>query len=179
MSIENQIKSKIRNIPDFPKEGIIFRDITTLIGDPEGLQIVIDEMVKRYASMDIDVVVGLEARGFILGGALAYKINKGFIPIRKKGKLPFETVSHEYELEYGTDTVEIHTDAIKKGDKVLIVDDLLATGGTSLAGAKLVEKLGGSVVELTFIVDLPDVGGRKKIEEAGYSMFFLCEFEGE
>ncbi|MBN2161105.1 MAG: adenine phosphoribosyltransferase [Spirochaetes bacterium] len=173
------IKSKIRTIPDFPKEGIMFRDITTLLKDPEGFRDVVEKFYKRYAAMDIDVIVGLEARGFIIGGPLAYRLGKGFVPIRKAGKLPYTTISHEYSLEYGTDTIEVHSDAINKGDKVLIVDDLLATGGTALAAAALVKKLGGEVVEMAFVVDLPEVGGRKKVENSGYSMFALCEFEGE
>jgi len=173
------VKSKIRTIPDFPKQGIMFRDITTLLKDAQGFRKVVDELVQRYVDIHIDIVVGLEARGFIIGGAVAHQLGKGFVPIRKAGKLPAETESYEYELEYGTDTVEVHKDSIKKGDKVLIVDDLLATGGTATAAAKLVEKLGGDVVEIAFIIDLPDVGGRKKLEEAGYRMFALCEFEGE
>lgn len=173
------IKSKIRTIPNFPKEGIMFRDITTLLLDPDGLRDVIDTMVERYQDQNIDVVVGLEARGFILGGAVAYRLGKGFVPVRKAGKLPGETESYEYELEYGTDRVEVHVDAIKKGDRVLLVDDLLATGGTANAGAKLIEKLGGKIVEMVFIVDLPDIGGRKRLEDAGYKLFTLCDFEGD
>lgn len=173
------LKSKIRTIPDFPKKGIMFRDITTLIKDAAGLKEVTDKFTARYKSMQIDYVVGIEARGFIIGGALAYTLGKGFIPVRKPGKLPYESLSYEYELEYGTSTLEIHTDAIKKGDRILIVDDLLATGGTSIAAAKLVEQLGGVVVEMAFIVDLPEVGGRENLEENGYKMFHLVEFEGE
>ncbi|MBP7605079.1 MAG: adenine phosphoribosyltransferase [Spirochaetes bacterium] len=173
------IKSKIRTIPDFPKKGIMFRDITTLLKDADGLREVIDAFVERYGNVPVDVVVGLEARGFILGGAVAYRLGKGFVPVRKKGKLPYRTERHEYELEYGTDVIEMHVDAIAPGDRVLIVDDLLATGGTALAAAKLVEKLGGAIVEMAFIVDLPDVGGRARIAEAGYRMFALCEFEGD
>ncbi len=173
------IKSKIRTIPHFPKQGIMFRDITTLLKDAQGFRKVIDEFVQRYTGVPIDLIVGLEARGFILGGALAHQLGKGFVPIRKKGKLPAEVERHEYELEYGKDTIEMHKDAINRGDKVLIVDDLLATGGTCLAAAALVEKLGGEVVECAFIVDLPDVGGRKRLEAKGYEIFALCEFEGE
>ena len=173
------IKSKIRTIPHFPKQGIMFRDITTLLRDAQGFRKVIDELVQRYTGIDIDVIVGLEARGFILGGALSHQLGKGFVPIRKAGKLPGKTECHEYELEYGTDKIEIHVDAIEKGDKVLIVDDLLATGGTALAAAALVEKLGGDIVEMAFIVDLPEVGGQKKIKDKGYKMFTLCEFEGD
>ena len=173
------IKSKIRTIPHFPKQGIMFRDITTLLKDAQGFRKVIDELVQRYTGVPIDIVVGLESRGFIIGGALAHQLGKGFVPIRKKGKLPGEKVSHEYELEYGRDTIEIHSDAIKPGDKVLIVDDLLATGGTALAAAALVEKLGGKVIEMAFIIDLPEVGGSKKLKEKGYKFFTLVEFEGE
>jgi len=173
------IKSKIRTIPHFPKQGIMFRDITTLLQDAQGFRDVIDTIVERYRDVEIDVVVGLEARGFILGGAIAHQLNKGFVPVRKKGKLPGKTESYEYELEYGTDRIEVHVDSIQKGARVLLVDDLLATGGTAMAGAKLVEKLGGLIVEMVFIVDLPDVGGRKKLEQGGYKVFALCEFEGE
>ena len=179
MERSEKLKSMIRNIPDFPKKGIIFRDITTLIKNPEGFKIVIDAFTDKYSNINIDKIVGLEARGFILGGALAYNLGKGFIPARKKGKLPHNTESFEYELEYGTDTIEIHVDAIEKGDRVLIIDDLLATGGTALAGAKLVEKLGGEVVEIGFVIDLPDVGGNKRLKEAGYNIFTMCEFEGD
>jgi adenine phosphoribosyltransferase len=173
------IKSKIRTIPHFPKQGIMFRDITTLLKDAQGLRKTIDEFVQRYTGIPIDVIVGLEARGFIIGGAIAHQLGKGFVPIRKAGKLPHKTVSHEYELEYGKDKIEVHMDAINKGDRVLIVDDLLATGGTCIAAATLVKKLGGDVVECAFIVDLPEVGGRKKLEAAGYKVFSLVEFEGE
>ncbi|MCU0847897.1 MAG: adenine phosphoribosyltransferase [Spirochaetes bacterium] len=173
------IKSKIRTVPHFPKEGIMFRDITTLLKDAQGFRKVVDELVQRYTGEGIDIVVGLEARGFILGGAVAHQLGKGFVPIRKAGKLPAETESYEYKLEYGSDTIEIHRDSINKGDRVLLIDDLLATGGTAMAGAKLIEKLGGKIVEMAFIIDLPDVGGRKKIEKEGYKVFALCEFEGE
>ncbi len=173
------LKSKIRTIPDFPKQGIMFRDITTLIKDPEGFKEAIDCFVNRYKNTQIDYVVGVEARGFILGGAVAYALGKGFIPVRKPGKLPYESLSYEYELEYGVSTLEIHTDAIKKGDKILVIDDLLATGGTAIAAARLVEQLGGVVIEMAFIVDLPEVGGRKNLEDNGYKMFHLVEFEGE
>ncbi len=173
------IKSKIRTVPNFPKQGIMFRDITTLLKDARGFRMVIDEIVHRYSNREIDIVVGLEARGFILGGAVAHQLGKGFVPIRKSGKLPAKTESYEYELEYGKDKIEVHSDSIKKGDRVLLIDDLLATGGTALAGAKLIEKLGGKIVEMAFIIDLPDVGGRKKLEKSGYNVFALCEFEGE
>jgi len=175
------IKSKIRSIPDYPKKGIMFRDITTLISDPVGFRLVIDQLTQRYIKGDIDydIIVGIEARGFIMGGALSYTLGKGFVPIRKSGKLPADVESQEYDLEYGTDTIEIHKDALASGDRVLIIDDLLATGGTALAAAKLVEKLGAKVVEMAFIVNLPDVGGEKKLNEAGYKVYSLTEFEGE
>lgn len=173
------IKSKIRTVHDWPKKGIMFRDITTLLKDPIGLKMCIDDFVKRYKEMDVDVVIGIDSRGFIMGGALAYLLEKGFVPIRKKGKLPGETESEEYTLEYGTDTIEIHKDAILAGQKVVIVDDLIATGGTAIAAANLVKKLGGEVVELAFVVDLPDIGGSKKLTDAGYKYYSQCEFEGE
>ncbi len=178
------IKSKIRTIPNYPKKGIMFRDITTLIKDPVGFRLVIDSLTQRYihASYDFDTfdtIVGIESRGFIIGSALAYTLGKGFIPIRKKGKLPAEVVTQDYELEYGTDRIEIHKDALEKGERVILVDDLLATGGTALAAAALIEKLGGVVVEMAFIVDLPDVGGKKKLLDKGYKVFALTEFEGD
>ena len=163
------IKSRIRTIPDHPKKGILFRDITTLLKDPVGFRLVIDNLTHRYIKGDIlfDIIVGIEARGFIIGGALSYTLGKGFIPIRKVGKLPAEVVSHEYDLEYGTDTIEMHKDSISKGTRVLIIDDLLATGGTALAAATLVEKLGGKVIEMAFIVNLPGCGGREAIKGKG------------
>jgi adenine phosphoribosyltransferase len=178
------IKSKIRTIPNYPKKGIMFRDITTLIKDPVGFRLVIDSLTQRYihANYDFDTfdtIVGIESRGFIIGSALAYTLGKGFIPIRKKGKLPAEVVTQDYELEYGTDRIEIHKDALEKGERVILVDDLLATGGTALAAAALIEKLGGVVVEMAFIVDLPDVGGKKKLLDKGYKVFALTEFEGD
>ena len=178
MSAE-KIKSKIRSIPDIPKKGVIFRDITTLMRDPEGLQLVVDEFVNRYKDMDIDIIAGIEARGFIIGAPVAYSMKKGFITVRKSGKLPYKTISYQYDLEYGTDTLEIHIDAVKKGTKVLLLDDLLATGGTSLAAANLIESLGAKVVELGYIVDLPDLGGRKRVAGGKYDIFTICEFEGE
>jgi adenine phosphoribosyltransferase len=175
------IKSRIRTVPDYPKKGIMFRDITTLIKDPVGFRLVIDSLTQRYIHGEVkfDIIVGIESRGFIIGGALAYTLGKGFVPIRKKGKLPADIVTQEYELEYGTDQIEIHSDAIAKGEKVLLVDDLLATGGTALAAAALVEKLGGEIAEMCFIVDLPDVGGAKKLKDKGYKFFALTEFEGD
>ncbi len=175
------IKSLIRSIPDYPKKGIIFRDITTLINDPVGFRLVIDSLTQRYIrnGVSFDLIVGVEARGFIMGGALSYTLGKGFVPIRKAGKLPADVVAQEYELEYGTDRVEIHRDAFLPGTRVILVDDLLATGGTALAAAALIEKLGGVVVEAAFIVNLPDVGGEAKLKKKGYAVFSLTEFEGE
>ena len=173
------IKSRIRTVPHYPKQGIQFRDITTLLKDPIGLRVTIDELARRYADMKIDKIAGIEARGFILGAPLAYVLGKGFIPIRKKGKLPAETIGHDYELEYGTDRIEIHTDAIAPGEKVLLVDDLIATGGTAEAACKLIEKMGGEVVECCFVIDLPDIGGRARLEKHGHKVFALCEFEGD
>lgn len=173
------IKSRIRTVPHFPKEGIMFRDITTLIQDPAGLKLCLNDFYQRYKDKNIDIIVGIDSRGFIMGGALALLLGKGFVPVRKKGKLPAETISETYDLEYGTDTIEIHKDAIKHGEKVLIIDDLCATGGTALAAARLVKKLGGEIVELAFVVDLPDIGGSKKISEAGYNWYSQTSFEGE
>jgi adenine phosphoribosyltransferase len=173
------IKSRIRTVPHYPKQGIQFRDITTLLKDPVGLRATVDELARRYRDVKIDKVAGIESRGFIVGAPLAYVLGKGFIPIRKKGKLPAETIGHDYELEYGTDRIEIHTDAIQKGDRVLLVDDLIATGGTAEAACKLIEKMGGKVVECSFIIDLPDIGGRARLEKHGHKVFALCEFEGD
>ena len=175
------IKSRIRSIPDYPKKGIMFRDITTLLKDPVGYRLVIDNLTQRYITMadEFDVIIGIEARGFILGGALSYTLGKGFVPIRNPGKLPFDVISQEYDLEYGTDKVEIHTDSLEKGTRVLLVDDLLATGGTALAAAALVEQLGATVTEIAFIVNLPDVGGEAKLTENGYKIFSLTEFYGD
>ncbi|HEC98535.1 MAG TPA: adenine phosphoribosyltransferase [Nitrospirae bacterium] len=175
------IKSKIRTVPDYPRKGIMFRDITTLIKDPVGFRLVIDSLTQRYITSEVefDIIVGIESRGFIIGGALSYTLGKGFIPIRKKGKLPAETIKYEYALEYGTDVIEIHKDALKSGEKVLLVDDLIATGGTALASAALIEKLGAKVAEMAFIVDLPDIGGHQKLIDKGYSVFTLTEFEGD
>lgn len=174
-----RIKAKIRTIPHWPKQGIMFRDITTLLKDPEGMRMVIDFFVQRYAGMKFDKIVGIESRGFILGGAIAHQLGKGFIPIRKPGKLPGETVSQEYELEYGKDKIEMHKDAIDRGDKIVLIDDLLATGGTAMAAIDLIEKLGGEIVETGFVIDLPDVGGRKRMQDAGKKYFYMVDFEGD
>ncbi len=173
------IKSKIRTVPHYPKQGIMFRDITTLLKDPAGFHATVDELAQRYKDTKIDKIAGIESRGFILGAPLAYALGKGFVPIRKKGKLPAETIGHDYELEYGTDRIEIHTDAVAQGEKVLLVDDLIATGGTAEAACKLIEKMGGEIVECCFIIDLPDIGGRARLEQHGHKVFALCEFEGD
>ena len=173
------IASRIRTIPDYPKPGIMFRDVTTLLKDSVGLRITINELVNRYSGLKIDKVAGIEARGFILGAPLAYMLGVGFVPIRKKGKLPAETISQEYALEYGTDVIEIHKDAIAEGDRVLLVDDLIATGGTAEAAIALIQVLGGEIVECSFVVDLPELGGRNRIEALGQKVYTLCEFDGE
>lgn len=173
------VKSKIRTIPNWPKPGILFRDITSLILDPEGLALTIGTFVARYEKMGITKVAAIEARGFITGAAVAFQLGIGFIPVRKKGKLPFETISQDYSLEYGIGTLEIHRDAIIPGDKVLIMDDLVATGGTIGATIQLIRKLGGEVVEAGVIVDLPELNGSKKIkDEFGVDVYAICEFEG-
>ena len=173
------LKEVIRTVPHFPKHGIMFRDITTLLQNSNAFSFVVDEFYERYKDAKVDIVAGIESRGFILGGAVAYKLNKGFIPIRKKGKLPYKTESVEYELEYGKDRIEVHIDSIKRGDNVLLVDDLIATAGTLLASINLIKKLGGEVVECAVIIELPDLHGREKIEEKGYKLFSLVQFEGE
>lgn len=173
------ITTLIRAIPNYPKKGIIFRDVTTLFKDPTGLRMTIDQMAKRYADMKIDKVAGIESRGFIVGTPLAYLLGVGFVPIRKKGKLPAETIGCDYELEYGTDRIEIHTDAISPGERVLLIDDLIATGGTAIAAASLIEAVGGEVVECAFTVDLPEIGGSQRLRDVGYSVFTQCEFDGE
>ena len=173
------IKSRIRTIENYPIEGVMFRDITTLLKDPIGLRSSIDALVNRYKDLEIDKVVAIESRGFIIGAPLAYLLNIGLVLIRKPGKLPSDTIKQNYELEYGTDCIEVHTDAINEGDKVLIVDDLIATGGTAEAAVKLVHKMNGEVIECCFVIDLPDIGGRARLENMGEKVFTLCEFEGE
>ncbi|OGS75176.1 MAG: adenine phosphoribosyltransferase [Gallionellales bacterium GWA2_55_18] len=173
------IKSRIRTVPHYPHKGIMFRDITTLLKDPIGLRATIHEILNRYKDVKIDKVAGIESRGFIVGTPVAYALGLGFVPIRKKGKLPAETVGRDYELEYGTDRIEIHVDAIQKGDRVLLVDDLIATGGTAEAATKLIQDMGGIVVECCFVIDLPDIGGRARLEKLGHKVFALCEFEGD
>ena len=173
------IKSKIRTIQNYPIDGVMFRDITTLFKDPEGLREAINIFAERYKDMQIDKIAAIESRGFLIGAPLAYLLNIGLVLIRKPGKLPAETIKQDYKLEYGTDQIEIHIDAIKEGEKVLIVDDLIATGGTVEAAVKLVQKMKGEVLECCFIIDLPDIGGSKKLESMGQNVFSLCEFEGD
>ncbi|WP_412562098.1 adenine phosphoribosyltransferase [Thalassobius sp. MITS945101] len=175
---DKTVKDYIRTIVDFPHEGIMFRDVTTLFADPRGFRMAVDQMLHPYAGQRIDKVVGLEARGFILGGAIAHQLGTGFVPIRKKGKLPGKTISEAYTLEYGEAIVELHDDAIEPGETILLVDDLLATGGTAEAGIKLVERLGGKILSCAFVIDLPELGGRKKLEAMGMDVSVLCEFEG-
>lgn len=173
------LKNHIRTVENWPEAGVMFRDITPLLQDKKYFRILVDLFVHRYINADIDYVAGMDARGFIIGAVIAYELNIGFIPIRKKGKLPFQTIAEPYALEYGTDEVEIHTDACKKGDRVLLIDDLIATGGTLLAGYQLLTRLGAEVVELAGIIDLVDLGGSAKIREQGLSLFTLCEFNGK
>jgi adenine phosphoribosyltransferase len=171
-------KDAIRTIPDYPKPGIMFRDITTLLGNPRAFRRAVDEMVQPYAGMKIDKVAGLEARGFILGGAVAHQLSVGFIPVRKKGKLPHTTIGEDYDLEYGKDRVEIHIDALEKGERVLLVDDLIATGGTAYAGIKLLERGGAHVIGCAFVIDLPELGGADKLRAIGKPVTALVAFEG-
>jgi adenine phosphoribosyltransferase len=178
MSAKKSVRDYIRTIVDFPHEGIMFRDVTTLFADPRGFRMCVDQMLHPYAGMRIDKVVGLEARGFILGGAIAHQLGTGFVPIRKKGKLPGRTLSQDYKLEYGEAIMEVHDDAVAAGEKILLVDDLLATGGTAEAGIKLVERLGGKIIGCAFIVDLPELGGRTLLGKLGYEVHALCAFEG-
>jgi adenine phosphoribosyltransferase len=173
------IKSKIRTIENYPIDGVMFRDITTLFQDSDGLREAIDLLVARYKDLKIDKIAAIEARGFLLGSPLAYLLNVGLVLIRKPGKLPRKTIDQKYELEYGSDRIEVHDDAIEKGEKILIVDDLIATGGTVEAAVRLIEKMQGEIVECCFIIDLPDIGGRARLENIGQKVFTLCEFEGE
>jgi adenine phosphoribosyltransferase len=178
--LNQYLRSHMRTVADWPAPGIQFRDITPLLQDPKVFRILIDAFVHRYLAAPLrpDVVAGLDARGFILGSVVAYELNVGFVPIRKKGKLPFTTVEETYELEYGSATVELHTDAVKSGDRVLLIDDLIATGGTMMAGKKLLEKLGAHVTEGAAIVDLPELGGSAKLRACGLALFTLVDFDG-
>jgi len=174
-----ELRDLVRTIANYPKPGVMFRDITTLLSNADGFRRTIQAMADRYTSHGIRKVAGIEARGFILGGAIAERLGAGFVPVRKKGKLPGQVLGHDYQLEYGTDRVEIHIDAIEKGEPVLLVDDLIATGGTAGAAIKLIEAIGGTVVEASFVIDLPELGGRRRLESGGHTVFALMEFEGE
>jgi adenine phosphoribosyltransferase len=175
---DNDLKAAIRTIPDYPKSGIMFRDITTLLGDARAFRRAVDELVQPWAGTKVDKVAGIEARGFILGGAVAHQLSAGFVPVRKKGKLPHVTVSIAYSLEYGLDEMEMHEDALKPGERVILVDDLIATGGTAEGAVKLLRKLGADVVAACFVIDLPDLGGSKKLAALDVSVRSLITFEG-
>lgn len=172
------IRDTIRSVPDWPKPGVVFRDITPVLQDPRSLRILIDLFVYRYMRQRLDLVAGVDARGFILGSVLAYELNLGFVPVRKQGKLPYRTVAEQYSLEYGNAAVEMHTDAVRPGQRVLLIDDLIATGGTLLAAAKLLQRLGANVVEAASIIDLPELGGSKAIIETGLPVYSVCRFGG-
>ncbi len=172
------LKGLVRTIPDYPKPGILFRDVTTLMGDAQGFKAAIAQMAEPFRTEPVDAVAGIEARGFILGGAIADRLGCGFVPIRKKGKLPWKTIGQEYTLEYGVDSIEIHEDAIKPGERVVIVDDLIATGGTAEAAAILIRRSGGDIVGASFIVDLPELGGAKRLEKLGVKWHALMAFDG-
>lgn len=174
-----RLKSKIQTIPNWPKNGVMFRDIMTLLRDSDGFGLMVDLLAERYKDNKPDIIVGVEARGFIIGSVLAHKLGIGFVPVRKAGKLPGEVESYEYETEYSTDKIEIQKDSIKEGEKVVIADDLIATGGSMLAAAHLIEKLGGKIIECCVVIDLPDLKGSEKIEQAGYKVFKLIDFAGE
>ena len=178
MTQDIDIKALIRTVPDFPKPGVLFRDITTLLKQADAFHAVVEKLGAAYRGRPIDKIAAIESRGFIIGAALAYRLNVGFVPIRKQGKLPAENFGHDYHLEYGNDRLELHTDGIQRGESVLLVDDLIATGGTAEAALRLIGIAGGSVVGCAFVVDLPDLGGREKIERLGYPVLALCQFPG-
>ena len=178
IQFEHDLKESIRTIPDYPKPGVMFRDITTLLGSPRAFRRAVDELVQPWAGMKIDKVAGIEARGFILGGAVAHQVSAGFIPIRKKGKLPHKRVSIAYSLEYGLDEIEMHEDALVAGDRVILVDDLIATGGTAEGAVKLLRQQGAQVLAACFIIDLPDLGGAEKLRKLEVPVRTLISFEG-
>ena len=177
-SVEDTLRAAIRTIPDYPKPGILFRDITTLLGNARAFRRAVDELVHPYAGQKIDKIAGIEARGFILGGAIAHQLSAGFVPIRKKGKLPHHTVRIAYSLEYGVDEMEMHTDAVQPGEKIILVDDLIATGGTAEGAVKLLKRMGADIVAACFVIDLPDLGGRARLEALGVSVRTLIAFDG-
>jgi adenine phosphoribosyltransferase len=181
MSIEldtSFLRNAIRTVPDWPQPGVMFRDITPLLQDPKAFRLLVDVFVLRYMDRQIDLVAGIDARGFILGSVVAHQLGVGFVPVRKQGKLPFTTIAENYALEYGSATVELHTDAAGAGDRVLLIDDLIATGGTMMAAAKLLSRLGAQVVEAAAIVDLPELGGSQLLRDAGLELFTVCNFSG-
>ena len=171
--------SRIRTIPDFPRKGVQFRDITTLLADPVGFRKAVDELVQLFAGVNIDKIAGIESRGFILGGAVAHQLSTGFIPLRKPGKLPYTTIGQDYQMEYGAARLEMHIDAIKEGDFILLVDDLIATGGTAEAAVKLIQSVGAKILAACFVIDLPDLGGSQKLKDMGLEVVTLCEFKGD
>ncbi|HUH59397.1 MAG TPA: adenine phosphoribosyltransferase [Candidimonas sp.] len=171
------VRNSIRSVPDWPKPGVTFRDITPVLQDPRTFRVLIDLFVYRYMRQRLDLVAGVDARGFILGAVLAYELNLGFVPVRKKGKLPFNTVAETYSLEYANATVEMHTDAVRPGQRVLLIDDLVATGGTMVAAAKLLQRLGANVVEAAAIIDLPHLGGSQALKETGLDIYTVCSFD--
>lgn len=176
--LENELRESIRTIKDYPKPGILFRDITTLLGQPRAFRRAVDGLVHPYAGLQVSKIAGIEARGFILGGAMAHQLSAGFVPIRKKGKLPHETVRVAYSLEYGVDEMEMHRDAVAEGESVILVDDLIATGGTAEGAVKLLRQMGANIVAACFVIDLPDLGGRKKLEDLGVQVRTLVSYEG-
>ena len=178
LNYADYIKANIRTVPDWPQPGVQFRDITPLLQNPKTFRVLVDIFVHRYMNQHIDLIAGLDARGFILGSVVAYELNVGFVPIRKKGKLPFTTIAEEYELEYGSATVEIHADACRPGQRVVVIDDLVATGGTMIAGVKLLKRLGAEIVDTAAIVDLPELGGSKLIRSQGIPLYTVCDFSG-
>jgi len=178
LTTDIDLKDLVRTIPDYPKPGIMFRDITTLLGHATGFRTCVEQLARPFLDRRVQAVAGIEARGFILGGAVAHQLSTGFVPVRKKGRLPWRTIGQAYALEYGTDTIEIHEDAVRPGDHVLIVDDLIATGGTAEAAVKLIERVGGEVVGLSFVIDLPELGGAARLRAMGKTIQALCAFEG-
>ncbi|MDX3907875.1 MAG: adenine phosphoribosyltransferase [Pigmentiphaga sp.] len=173
----NYIRDRIRTVPDWPEPGVLFRDITPLLQDPRSFRVLIELFVYRYMNQRLDLVAGIDARGFIVGSVIAHELNLGFVPVRKKGKLPYDTIAEQYSLEYGSSSVEMHADAVRPGQRVLLVDDLVATGGTMLAGMKLLQRLGANVVEAAAVIDLPKLGGSGAIRASGLNLYTVCQFD--